>query len=176
MGTLTEQRVRHSILKLTVQRRRFIISLRWHTPNPNWETLNHFNKYQQILYLITSWILYVSVWIQRMMYNKAKKWFNEIDGKRTEGNFNFRLKDKESISYLKKFPWLVAVLLNHLKSDAERRKIMEVHEQSILLRKMMSFAERLVNFNLDVDEEMKAVGKELLATSTLVDAPITPSM
>ena len=100
----------------------------------------------------------------KMMYNKAKKWFNEIDGKRTEGNFNFRFKGKESKAYLKKFPWLVALLLNHLKSDAERRKIIEVHDQSILLRKMLSFAVRLDNFNLDVHEEMKAVGRELFAT------------
>ena len=112
----------------------------------------------------------------KMMYNKAKKWFNEIDGKRTEGNFNFRFKGKESKAYLKKFPWLVALLLNHLKSDAERRKIIEVHDQSILLRKMLSFAVRLDNFNLDVHEEMKTVGRELFATCALVDASITPSM
>ena len=112
----------------------------------------------------------------KMMYNRAKKWFNEIDGKRIEGNFNFRLKGKESKAYLKKFPWFVALLLNHLKSDAERRKIIEVHGQSTLLRKMLLFAVHLDNFNLDVHEKMKTVGKELFATCALVDASITPGM
>ena len=37
----------------------------------------------------------------KMMYDMAMKWFNEIDGKRTEGNFNFRFKVKESKAYLK---------------------------------------------------------------------------
>ena len=71
------------------------------------------------------------------LYSKIKKWFNEQKGKVHECDLNFRFRGKESLAYLKHFPALVHLMKESISDAIGKMKVMIVHEQSILLRRVI---------------------------------------
>ena len=108
------------------------------------------------------------------LYSKIRKWFNEQKGKVHEGDLNFRFRGKESLAY--HFPALVCLMTENITDDIGKRKVMIVHEQSILLRRLISYSVRIENFNAGDLEQMKSCGRLLFYSSVLFNSNLSPSL
>ena len=91
--------------------------------------------------------------------NKIKRWFNENDGK-NEKEFSFRFREKGSFLYMKHFPSLIRMLFLNVTSKAIKKRLMEVHLQSIYLCTILSYTVRITDFNAQELIFMKKTAKD----------------
>ena len=88
------------------------------------------------------------------MYNSIRKWFNEQQTRRGEAEMSFRFTGKESRNYLDNFPNLLLLCLTNMNNINAQQKIIQAHEQSLLLRTLISYSVRVENFDsVDLDSE-----------------------
>ena len=78
--------------------------------------------------------------------NKIKRWFNENRGK-NKNEFSFRFRWKESFLYMKHFQSLIRMLFLNVVSKLIKMWLIEVHLQSIYVRKILSHTVRITDFN-----------------------------
>ena len=113
-------------------------------------------------------------------YQLAKrlvKWYNETGGK-LDSEFNYRFRGKESNIYLRKFQLLVQMMLQNLNA-APAKIIHRVHEvcyQSILLRKVVSYSVRVVNFDKKVLQNFENESYDLFKACCILDQNVSPSL
>ena len=79
--------------------------------------------------------------------NKIKRWFNE-KGVKNKKEFTFRFTGKENFLYMKHFPSLIRMLFLNVASKAVKKQLIEVHLQSIYLRKILSYTARITDFKI----------------------------
>ena len=58
--------------------------------------------------------------------NEVQRWFNENDGKQ-EKDFTFRLREKESLLYMKHIPSLIKMLISNILNTDIQKRLIEVH-------------------------------------------------
>ena len=88
-----------------------------------------------------------------------------------EVDFNFRFRGKESLAYLKHLPGLVYLLKENINDDLGK-KVMILHGQSILLRRLNSYSVRIENvYECDL-EQMKSFGSSLYYSAVLFNSNI----
>ena len=75
---------------------------------------------------------------------KMQAWFNDNCGK-TEKDFGFRFRGKESFLYMKHFMYLIDMILGNVTDEAVKLCLHQVYYQSIHLRKLLSYAVRIVD-------------------------------
>ena len=85
---------------------------------------------------------------------KIQRWFNDNTGK-TDKDFTFRFRGKESLGYMKHFPELIELLVSNIKDDNVLKRLYEIHYQSIYLRKLLSYTVRITDFNEEDFFDMK---------------------
>ena len=93
-----------------------------------------------------------------------------------ESDFSFRFRGKESFLYLKYFPSLVLLMMQNLVDNSAKRRVMIVHEQSILLRKMISYSVRVENFTRSDLQDMKTCGRSLYYSAVVFNLNLSPSL
>ena len=105
------------------------------------------------------------------------KWYNESGGK-LEGEFSYRFRGKESNVYLRKFPLLVQMMLQNLNTNATKVKsrINEIFYQSTLLRKVVSYSVRVVDFNKNILQKFESEASELFKACCILDQNVSPSL
>ena len=106
---------------------------------------------------------------------KIKRWFNDIGGK-YEKEFGFRFRGKESFLYMKHFPSLIKNLFINVTNKAINKQLIEVHLQSLYLRKLLSYTVRITDFSLEDFNLMKTAAKDLFKTCCMFDSKISPSL
>ena len=108
---------------------------------------------------------------------KIRMWFNQ-SAKHDEKDFTFRFRGKESLSYMKHFPDLILMLLNHFTSanHAVSKKLLIFHLQSKSLRIVLSLAVGIESFTKNDLEELKKEAKFLFKITCLYDTSISPSL
>ena len=79
--------------------------------------------------------------------NKIKRWFNE-KGVKNKKEFTFRFRGKENFLYMKHFPSLIRMLFLNVASKAVKKQLIEVHLQSIYLRKILSYTVHITDFKI----------------------------
>ena len=89
---------------------------------------------------------------------------------------NFRFRGKESFLYMKHFPSLIRMLLSNVTSKAVKKRLIEVHLQSIYLRKILSYAVRITDFNTQNLIFMKKTAKGVFKICCVFDFKISPSL
>ena len=108
---------------------------------------------------------FVSFVSKKMNYNslanKIQRWLNENGGKH-EKEFTFRFRGKESFLYMKHFSSLIKILILNILSTNIQKRLIEVHLQSTYFRQLLSYIVRVTNFDLDVLNLMKQIGKNYL--------------
>ena len=77
---------------------------------------------------------------------KLQAWFNDAKDKLTVANFNFRFRGKETRAYLRHFPEIINNLISKVKNTSVPR-LLRVHHQSVLLRKVISYSTRITNIS-----------------------------
>ena len=107
--------------------------------------------------------------------NKIKRWFNENGGK-NEKEFSFRFRGKESFLYMKHFPSLIRMLFLNVASKVIKKRLIEVHLQSIYLRKILSYTVRITDFNAQDLIFMKKTATDLFKMCCVFDSKISPSL
>ena len=107
--------------------------------------------------------------------NKIKRWFNENGGK-NEKEFSFRFRGKESFLYMKHFPSLIRMLFLNVVSKVIKKRLIEVHLQSIYLRKILSYTVRITDFNAQDLIFMKKTATDLFKMCCVFDSKISPSL
>ena len=93
--------------------------------------------------------------------NKIQRWLNE-NGEKHEKEFTFRFRGKESFLYMKHFSSLIKILILNILSTNIQKRLIEVHLQSTYFRQLLSYIVRVTNFDLDVLNLMKQIGKNYL--------------
>ena len=106
---------------------------------------------------------------------KIERWYNENNGK-TEKEFSFRFRGKESLAYLKHFANLIHQVSINIFNDNAKYRLYQVFYQSIQLRKVVSFSVRIEDFNDEILNEMNQVCKRLYKSCCVFDQKVTPSM
>jgi len=102
-------------------------------------------------------------------------WFNDNAGSCRDKVFGFRFRGKESKVYLQHFSSLVSFLHDKVNGNAKLRLI-QIFQQSLCLRKVISFSVRIEDISIHEVHEMKTVAKLLFKSYCLFDSSITPSM
>ena len=77
---------------------------------------------------------------------KIQRWFNDNCGK-NEHDFAFRFRGKESFNFMQKFPELIMMIFTNVTQADLKYKLTQIHYQCILLRKLLSFSIRIVDFD-----------------------------
>lgn len=118
-----------------------------------------------------------------MRLNKLSKvlrqLYNDSAGKSSE--FKFRFRGEESRKYLEKFPSLISMLfqlienISYIDQDKWKKRLLVIFAQSIHLRKLISYAVRVKDFDINMADEMQHVGKKLFNLVRKYDR-ITPSV
>ena len=67
---------------------------------------------------------------------KIKRWFNNNGGKH-EKEFAFRFRGKEGFLYMKHFPSLIKMLFINAAYKATKKRLIQVHLQSVYLQKLL---------------------------------------
>ena len=106
---------------------------------------------------------------------KIQRWFNDNSGK-TEKDFSFRFRGKESFSYMKHFMCLIEMILANVSSETVKSRLHQVYYQSVHLRKLLSYTVRIVDLNTDLLKDMKLEGQLLFKSSCMFDQRISPSL
>ena len=91
-------------------------------------------------------------------------------------NVTFRFRGKESLAYLKHSPALVFLMKESISDATGKMKVMIVHEQSILLRRVISYSVRIEHFNAFDLEQMESTGRSLYYSSLLFNSNLSPSL
>ena len=105
--------------------------------------------------------------------------YNNSDGKSSE--FGFRFRGEESRKYLEKFPSLISMLIKFIQGisgidqDKWVKRLIVIFAQSIYLRKLISYAVRIHDFDLEMGDEMKKIGMKLYDLVRKHDR-VTPSL
>ena len=107
--------------------------------------------------------------------NKIKRWFNENGGKNKK-EFSFRFRRKESFLYMKHFPSLVRMLFLNVASKVIKKRLIEVHLQSVYLRKILSYTVRITDFNEHYLIFMKKTATNLFKMCCVFDSKISPCL
>ena len=105
---------------------------------------------------------------------KMIKWCNETRGN-IETGFQYRFRGEESNAFLDKFPDLVNKFVAE-KEGIQRRHMFQLFYLCILLRKMISYACRLTDFNKDILSEMEIAGRRLYMAGVRFGSKISPSL
>ena len=106
---------------------------------------------------------------------KIVRWFNDNLGK-TEKDFTFRFRGKESLMYLRHFPILIQLLIANISDKGVLKRLHQIHFQSIHLRYLLSYSVRISDFSqVDLDE-MKKEAHLLFKACCLFDPKVTPSL
>ena len=106
---------------------------------------------------------------------KIVRWFNYNLGK-TEKDFTFRFRGKESLMYLRHFPILIQMLIANISDKGVLKRLHQSHFQSIHLRYLLSYSVRISDFSqVDLDE-MKKEAHLLFKACCLFDQKVTPSL
>ena len=104
------------------------------------------------------------------------KWFNEERNSKSDKDFSFRFRGKESFLFLKHFPKLIKLVFDSMDSDKCRVTLLQIHYKSILLRKVISYALRINSFTEEILEELTTDCSLLFQACCTFDMAITPSM
>ena len=107
--------------------------------------------------------------------NKIITWYNESCGK-TEKEFSFRFRGKESFAYLKHFDELIYKLLCNVSAEQVKFRLHQIFHQSNLLRKVVSYSVRIESFNEEILHEMIRSCQDLFKACCLFDQRISPSL
>ena len=122
---------------------------------------------------------FVSFVSKKMNYNslanKIQRWLNENGGKH-EKEFTFRFRGKESFLYMKHFSSLIKILILNILSTDIQKRLIELHLQSTYFRQLLSYIVRVTNFDLDVLNLMKQIGKKLFKLRCICDNKISSSL
>ena len=97
---------------------------------------------------------------------KIQRWFNDNCGK-TEHDFAFRFRGKESFNFMQKFPELIMMIFTNVTQADLKYKLTQIHYQCILLRKLLSFSVRIVDFDEKLLQEMIETGKILFKATCI---------
>ena len=114
--------------------------------------------------------------IGKKLFNAIRKWYNENQNKRNETELSFRFTGAESRNYLRHFPEILTMLIENIQNENVLRKIIQSHEQSILLRKLISYSVRIENFDNSDLNDMKDIGKRLFHLSSIYNQKLSPSL
>ena len=106
---------------------------------------------------------------------KIKRWFNDNGGK-YEKEFAFTFRGKESFLYMKHFPSLIKMLFVNVTNKAIKKRLIEVHLQSVYLRKVLSYTVRITDFSVEDLNLMKKTAKDLFKICCMFDSKISPSL
>ena len=110
---------------------------------------------------------------KQMDYNfvatKIKWWFNDTGGK-YEKEFSFRFRVEESFLYMKHFPSLIKMLSVNVTNNAIKKQLIEVYLQSVYLRKLLSYTERIRDINLEDLNLIKKTTKDLFKICCMFDS------
>ena len=114
-----------------------------------------------------------------ILAKKMISWFNE-SSRGIDKDFQFRFRGQESNAFLKYFQALILHVLPSVEEvDLEgtyKERLNKYFKQLILLRKMISYSVRLIDFSLNELGDMIESGKELFKASCLSETNTTPSM
>ena len=112
----------------------------------------------------------------------AKKMINRFNesSRGIDKDFQFRFRGQESNAFLKYFPALILHVLSSVEEvDLEgtyKERLKKYFKQLILLRKMISYSVRLIDFSSNELEDMIESGKGLFKASCMSERNTTPSM
>ena len=106
---------------------------------------------------------------------KIERWFNDNITK-LDKDFTFRFRGKESLSYLRYFSQLINMILINISDETVKKKLLQIHFQSIHLRKLLSYSVRITDFNFEDLADMKRTGKALFKACCLFDSKVSPSL
>ena len=103
------------------------------------------------------------------------RWFGDNLGK-TEKDFTFRFRGKESLMYLRHFPVLIQMLIANISDKSVLKRLHQIHFQTIQLHYLLSYSVRISDFSqVDVDK-MKKEAHLLFKECCLYDQKVTPSL
>ena len=100
---------------------------------------------------------------------KIKRWFNHNGGK-------YERICIWGFMYLKHFPSLIKMLFVNVTNKAIKKRLIEVHLQSVYLRKVLSYTVRITDFSVEDLNLMKKTAKDLLKICCMFDSKISPSL
>ena len=106
---------------------------------------------------------------------KIKTWFNESSGK-TEKEFSFRFRGKESFLYMQHFPSLIQMMLSNVTNDKIRSRLHEIFFESLRLRQLLSYSVRIEEFDAIMLTDMKAEARALFCACCLFEQRVSPSL
>ena len=106
---------------------------------------------------------------------KIQRWFNDNSGK-TERDFAFRFRGKESFNFMQSFPELIMMIFTNVTQADLKQRLAQIHYQCILLRKLLSFSVRVVDFDENLLQEMILTGTRLFKATCIFNQRISPSL
>ena len=106
--------------------------------------------------------------------NQMIKWCNETKGN-IENSFIYRFQGEESNSLLDKFPNLVDKFLGDV-SGLNKKYMFKLFHLCLLLREMISYSTRVTDFNHEILEKMKVVGRRLYVATVKFSRKMSPSL
>ena len=110
-----------------------------------------------------------------LLSKKIQRWFND-NTEKTDKDFTFRFRGKESLGYMKHFPRLIELLVSNIKDGNVLKRLYEIHYQSIYLRKLLSYTVRITDFNEEDLLDMKNVANVLFKACCSFEGKISPSL
>ena len=106
---------------------------------------------------------------------KIQRWFNDNSGK-TERDFAFRFRGKESFNFMQSFPELIMMIFTNVTQADLKQRLAQIHYQCILLQKQLSFSVRVVDFDENLLQEMILTGTRLFKATCIFNQRKSPSL
>ena len=106
---------------------------------------------------------------------KIIRWYNEKCNKTSE-EFTFRFRGKESLGYFKHFPPLCSMIIRNLKGDNIKEQVFHIFYCSLLLRKIVSYINRIEDFTSELLHELSQNCTLLFKSCCLFFKKLSPSL
>lgn len=124
--------------------------------------------------IFRSFLLFVKVEMNlNMLSKKVSSWYDE--SKQGQKEFVFRFRGEESYGLLKHFPVLFSKFLPYFTHHSNNM-FLSLFKQLLLLRKLISYSVRVIQFDENDLSDMFTTAKELFQLVCATSSSVTPSL